>query len=59
MINCNDTYDFLKKSWRGFSEFSRANWPTAWDFPQFQDIITFFLFSYAFVEGHLLHYSGA
>jgi hypothetical protein len=37
----------------------KGNWPTAWDFPQFQDIITFFLFSYAFVEGHLLHYSGA
>jgi hypothetical protein len=44
----------------------KGNWPTAntvWDFPQFQDIITCFLFGYAFgyafVEGHLLHYRGA
>lgn len=59
MINCNDTYDFFLKIMEGILGILKGNWPTAWDFPQFQDIITFFLFSYAFVEGHLLHYSGA
>jgi hypothetical protein len=40
----------------------KGNWPTVntvWDFPQFQDIITCFLFDYGFVESHLLHYGGA
>jgi hypothetical protein len=63
MINCNDNYDLFLKNHGGDpwnSQRQLANWQlTGWDFPQFQDIITCFLFGYAFVEGDLLHYGGA